>query len=180
MSTIRSGAPGATRVCPHCKATVLESAAICPGCRHHLRFGPGAALTAAEGKYVAFSVDGTMSHKVTGEPCEYCVVLDIRNEAGEQIARQVMNVGILQPGEVRRMNVAVEMMPVRAAEPVKAAAPPPQPAQSKPAMGSSGIRSPLPPLPPPPPPTAVPPPMPPQQRIKPLVGSPRYKVIRKP
>ena len=38
MSTARVGAPGATRSCPHCKATILESANVCPICRHHLRF----------------------------------------------------------------------------------------------------------------------------------------------
>ena len=35
----RTGAVGRTRVCPHCKATILESAAVCPQCQHHLRFG---------------------------------------------------------------------------------------------------------------------------------------------
>ena len=29
---------GKTRSCPHCRATILESAAVCPACRHHLRF----------------------------------------------------------------------------------------------------------------------------------------------
>ena len=38
MSVARPNAVGATRVCPHCKATVLQSANICPGCQHHLRF----------------------------------------------------------------------------------------------------------------------------------------------
>ena len=107
MSTVRSGSPGATRVCPHCKATVLESAAICPGCRHHLRFGgAGHALEAGEG-YSALSVDGTIAHTQTSEPCEYCVVLEVRNDRGESMARQVVGVGVLQSGEVRRLNVAV-------------------------------------------------------------------------
>jgi hypothetical protein len=124
MSTVRSGSPGATRVCPHCKATVLESAAICPGCRHHLRFsGNGHALEAGEG-YCALSVDGTIAHTQTSEPCEYCVVLEVRNDRGEQLARQVVGVGVLQRGEVRRLNVSVEMMPVRAHQPaVKTQAP---------------------------------------------------------
>ena len=117
MNTARSGSPGATRVCPHCKATVLESAAICPGCRHHLRFsGNGHALEAGEG-YCALSVDGTIAHTQTSEPCEYCVVLEVRNDRGEQLARQVVGVGVLQRGEVRRLNVSVEMMPVRAHQP---------------------------------------------------------------
>jgi hypothetical protein len=123
MSTVRSGSPGATRVCPHCKATVLESAAICPGCRHHLRFsGNGHALEAGEG-YCALSVDGTIAHTQTSEPCEYCVVLDVRNARGEQLARQVVGVGVLQSGEVRRLNVSVEMLPVRAHQPAKTPAP---------------------------------------------------------
>lgn len=111
MSTVRPGQPGAARLCPHCKATVLESAAICPGCRHHLRFSNGKQLAAGE-PYNALSIDGTIAHKVAGEQCEYCVVLDIRNERGEQLLRQVVGVGALQPGELRRLNVSVGMLPV--------------------------------------------------------------------
>lgn len=115
MSLIRSGSPGATRVCPHCKATVLESAAVCPGCKHHLRFGgTNHALEAGEG-YCALSVDGTIAHTKASEPCEYCVVLDVRDDRGEQLTRQVVGVGVLQSGELRRLNVTVEMLPVRTA-----------------------------------------------------------------
>jgi hypothetical protein len=122
MSSARSGNLGATRVCPHCKATVLENSAVCPGCRHHLRFNTGSsAHTVAEEGYCALDVDGTIRHKVASEPCEYCVVLDVRNERGEQVVRQVVGVGVLQAGEVRRLHVAVDMLPVRA----QVAAPPP-------------------------------------------------------
>ena len=38
MSAVRPGQPGATRACPHCKETILESAAVCPACKHHVRF----------------------------------------------------------------------------------------------------------------------------------------------
>jgi hypothetical protein len=139
MNTARSGSPGATRVCPHCKATVLESAAICPGCRHHLRFsGNGHALEAGEG-YCALSVDGTIAHTQTSEPCEYCVVLEVRNDRGEQLARQVVGVGVLQRGEVRRLNVSVEMMPVRAHQPaVKTQAPLIKPLASPPGPSMPG------------------------------------------
>jgi hypothetical protein len=144
MSFVRSGSPGATRVCPHCKATVLDSAAVCPGCRHHLRFGGTEhPLEAGEG-YCALSVDGTIAHTKASEPSEFCVVLDIRNDRGEQLTRQVVGVGVLQTGEKRRLNVSVEMMPVRApgasrapakpgAPAVSAAATPPPPAAAKPA-----------------------------------------------
>jgi hypothetical protein len=114
MSSLRSGTPGATRVCPHCKATVLETAAICPGCRHHLRFSADATQAAADEGYCALSVDGSITHKVTSEPCEYFVVLDIRDERGEQLTRQVVGVGVLQPSELRHLHVSVGMRPVRA------------------------------------------------------------------
>ena len=42
MSAVRQGSPGATRNCPHCKATILDSASVCPACRGHLRFDPAA------------------------------------------------------------------------------------------------------------------------------------------
>jgi hypothetical protein len=131
MSSLRSGSPGATRVCPHCKATVLETAAICPGCRHHLRFSTEAGQATGDEGYCALSVDGSIAHKVTTEPCEYFVVLDIRNERGEQLARQVVGVGVLQPGEVRRLNVSVGMRPVRAQAAVK----------SQPSVASSATSS---------------------------------------
>jgi hypothetical protein len=123
MSSLRSGTPGATRVCPHCKATVLETAAICPGCRHHLRFSSEAGQATADEGYVALSVDGSISHKVTTEPCEYFVVLDIRDDRGQQLARQVVGVGVLQPGELRHLNVSVGMRPVRAQSAVKSQPP---------------------------------------------------------
>jgi len=121
MSTARPGNLGATRVCPHCKATVLENSAVCPGCRHHLRFNSGSTQVVTEEGYCALDVDGTIKHKVASEPCEYCVVLDVRNERGEQVVRQVVGVGVLQAGESRRLHVAVDMLPVRA----QVAAPPP-------------------------------------------------------
>jgi hypothetical protein len=115
MSSLRSGSPGATRVCPHCKATVLETAAICPGCRHHLRFSADATQAAAADEgYCALSVEGSIAHKQASEPCEYFIVLDIRDERGEQLARQVVGVGVLQPGELRNLHVSVGMRPVRA------------------------------------------------------------------
>jgi hypothetical protein len=136
MSSLRSGSPGATRVCPHCKATVLETAAICPGCRHHLRFSADATQATADESYCALSVDGSIAHKVSSEPCEYFVVLDIRNERGEQLARQVVGVGVLQPGEMRHLNVSVGMRPVRAQAATRS-----QPAVSSAAQAAAQLAS---------------------------------------
>lgn len=117
MIVPRPAAPGATRSCPHCRATVLVSANVCPACQHHLRFNaPAAAATAAAASgYSALQIEGTVRHKQPQEPCEFCVVLAIANEQGEQISRQVVGVGVLQPSEVRRFSISVNLVPARAA-----------------------------------------------------------------
>jgi hypothetical protein len=100
---------GRTRVCPHCKATILESAAVCPGCNHHLRFGKLAENQQRVAKS-ALRVEGTVKHPVGAEPCEYAVVIEIRNERGEQVARQVVGVGALQPQELRTFTLSVDLL----------------------------------------------------------------------
>ena len=44
-----------------------------------------------------------------GEAWEYSVLLTIRNDRGEEIARQVVGVGALQPGDGRTFTLAVEI-----------------------------------------------------------------------
>ena len=112
MIAVRPAAPGATRNCPHCKSTVLASASICPACQHHLRFNVPKAVVAPSG-YAALQVEGTIRHKQVSEPCEFCVVLSIANERGEQISRQVVGVGVLQPAEARKFNISVNLVPAR-------------------------------------------------------------------
>jgi hypothetical protein len=112
MSAARAGSVGASRICPHCKATVLESAAICPGCQHHLRFNAAAADPNAAG-YSALRVEGAIQHRGRDEKCEYCVVVSIANEAGEKVIRQVVGVGALQPGERHTYTFSVDLIPAR-------------------------------------------------------------------
>jgi len=113
MSVVRAGTLGATRICPHCKAVVLQSASVCPGCKHHLRFSSGSAEPQTEG-VSAMRIEGSIRHTVRDESCEYCVVVSITNERGEKVARQVVGVGALQPGEKRKYSFSVDLMPVRA------------------------------------------------------------------
>lgn len=108
MSTARQSAPGRTRVCPHCRATILESSSVCPACRHHLRFDP-AAGERAQSSFSALAVEGTIRHPSSGAPWEYSVVLSIRNDRGEEVTRQVIGVGALQPSEQRTFSFAVEV-----------------------------------------------------------------------
>ena len=109
MSTVRPGTPGATRACPHCKATILESASVCPACRGHLRYDE-AALARAKTAIQPLQVEGTISPPDGDTVFEYSMVLSIRNDRGEEVTRQVVGVGALQPDEKRTFSVVVEMI----------------------------------------------------------------------
>lgn len=122
MSVGRPATPGKTRSCPHCKATILESHSICPGCHHHLRFDSQAAQRQLAAR-TALRVEGTIRSAAPEENCEYCIVLSVRNERGEEITRQVVGVGALQPAEQRSFTVSVDLLPAEAS---RAAAPPAQ------------------------------------------------------
>src|ERR1700753_3844217 len=101
---------GKTRTCPHCKATILESLSICPGCMHHLRFDSEAAkrqVAAAP----ALRVEGVIRHPPLEQPLEYFVIIAIRNDRGEEVTRQVVNVGALQAAEKRTFTLSVEVLP---------------------------------------------------------------------
>jgi hypothetical protein len=110
VSPVRQSEAGATRSCPHCRATILESASICPACKKYLRFGPGAAARAAPTPtLVPLKVEGSIRHPDAGEAWEYSVVISIRNDRGEEVTRQVVGVGALQPNEGRTFSFAVEV-----------------------------------------------------------------------
>jgi hypothetical protein len=112
---------GKTRTCPHCKATILESLSICPGCMHHLRFDSEAAkrqVAAAP----ALRVEGIIRHPPLEPPLEYFVIIAIRNDRGEEVTRQVVNVGALQAAEKRTFTLSVEVLPPQAPVPPKSTA----------------------------------------------------------
>lgn len=140
MAALRPGQAGKTRNCPHCKAIILESATVCPGCQHHLRFGPMAGQRTVVVK-PALRVEGAIRHPGHPEPWEYSVVISIRNERDEEVARQVVGVGALQPSERRTFSLAVDVLaPAKEEAPVEtapakvanAAAAQPQPAPREP------------------------------------------------
>jgi len=117
----RPVATGKTRTCPHCKATILESLSICPGCMHHLRFDTEAAkrqVSAAP----ALRVEGMIRHPPLEQPLEYFVIIAIRNDRGEEVTRQVVNVGALQASEKRTFTLSVEVLPPQAPVPGKSGA----------------------------------------------------------
>lgn len=108
MSTERQVTAGKTRACPHCRAVILESANVCPICKHHLRFDPkrqGSVLPSS----TALKVEGTIHHTEAGEPWEYSMILSIRNEKGEEVARQLVGVGAMGANERRTFTLSVEV-----------------------------------------------------------------------
>lgn len=100
---------GATRTCPHCRATILESAVICPGCRHHLRFDKDARPGGATATRTAWQVEGTIDAQRTDSANEYSILVTVRNERNEEIARQMVNVGALQGVERRTFTLSIEV-----------------------------------------------------------------------
>jgi len=83
---------------------------MCPACKKYLRFDPSAAARAAPTPtFFPLKVEGSVRHPDVGEPWEYSVVVSIRNDRGEEIARQVVGVGALQPNEGRSFTFAVEV-----------------------------------------------------------------------
>jgi hypothetical protein len=149
MSSVRPVSPGKTRTCPHCKAVILESASVCPGCQHHLRFGSDAA-NQAEPKN-ALQVEGRIKHPPGEEPWEYTVVVYVRNERGEEVARHVINVGALAKAEERVVTLSVDVMPPRTIVPVQrpAAAAPAAGAVRPAAVAPAAVQRPAPPSAPP-------------------------------
>jgi len=108
----RAVTAGKTRTCPHCKATILESLSICPGCLHHLRFDQEAAKRQVAAKS-ALRVEGVIRHPSVEEAWEYFVVISIRNDRGEEVTRQVVSVGALQGTEKRTFSLSVDTMPAQ-------------------------------------------------------------------
>ena len=118
MSSVSPGAPGATRHCPHCRETILESAHVCPACGHYLRYGARAEAL-PEPVVTPLRVEGCIRHPADGEPWEYTVVVSIWNDRGEEIARKLIGVGAMHPDEQRTFTLSVEAVTAKAKTPVK-------------------------------------------------------------
>ena len=109
VSPVRPGVVGATRQCPHCRETILESSVVCPQCKHHLRYGAISGADAApEPALTPLRIEGSIRHPSDGESWEYSVVVTIRNDRGEEIARKLIGVGALHPDEQRSFTLTVE------------------------------------------------------------------------
>jgi hypothetical protein len=102
------GTAGKARLCPHCKATILQSATICPACDHSLRFDSQRKRRAPP-SFSPLRVEGTIKHPVAGEAWEYSIVLSILDANEKEITRQVVSVGVLNPDEQRTFRIGVDV-----------------------------------------------------------------------
>jgi len=108
MSQARD-ALGETRTCPHCRSTILASAAVCPACRHHVRAGTRVTAGPPRVTIHPFTVEGRVRSAAGAGAWEYAVVLSIRNDRGEEIGRQVVGVGAMRGEEGRTFTLDVEV-----------------------------------------------------------------------
>ena len=108
MSTARPASPGKSRICPHCRSKILDSAKICPACHGHLRFGESSTGPAVA-SFSALHVEGTIRHPAGVPAWEYSVVVTIRDQRGEEITRQVVGIGAFQSHEARSIDLSVEI-----------------------------------------------------------------------
>jgi hypothetical protein len=112
MSAVRPRVAGATRNCPHCRETILESAGVCPACGHYLRYeGRAADAQAPTPALTPLRIEGSIRHPPDGQPWEYTVVVVIRNDRGQEIARKLIGVGSMTPNEQRTFTLLVEAVP---------------------------------------------------------------------
>lgn len=111
---------GATRTCPHCRATILESAIVCPGCKHHLRFDKDARPGGVAATRTAWQIEGTLDAERMDAATEFTILVVVRNERNEEVARQIVNVGALQGVERRTFTLSVETADPKPASPLSA------------------------------------------------------------
>ena len=110
MTTVRSSIPGEARICPHCKATILKSAAVCPSCHHHLRYEAIRTGVQPLSTFCPLRIEGTIRHPDSEEPWEYAVVLEVHDDHGKVISNQVMGLGALRPAEARTFTLRLEVL----------------------------------------------------------------------
>ena len=111
MKITGASAPGESRTCPHCKATILKSAASCPLCRHNLRFIAVGSAPMSQPNRCAFLVEGALKNSTDTEALEYFVLMEVRDENGKLLSRQSLGVGAIRRAEKRVFSVRVELAP---------------------------------------------------------------------
>lgn len=93
--------------CPHCGQRILRTSVNCPACQRRLRFDTGTATQATA--ICPLRVEGTIHHSPGENPWEYSVLVQVRDAQGAVVAKHVVGIGAIQPGDARTFTLQVEM-----------------------------------------------------------------------
>jgi len=115
MTTVRRTPAGATRTCPHCRAVILQSTSVCPSCRKHLRFQPGAS-GASSPTFSPLRVEGAIRNPDRADAWGDAIVVSITNDRGGEGSRQGVGGGAIPPPEPRKFTCSVEVFTPTGAE----------------------------------------------------------------
>ncbi|HEX9442534.1 MAG TPA: hypothetical protein VGA73_00365 [Candidatus Binatia bacterium] len=107
---------GATRSCPHCRTTILQSSTTCPACRHVLRIAAAKVPSKPLASMEPLRLEATVRQPEGGGGCEYCLTVVVTSDRGEELTRQVISVGSLRPAEARTFAVVVEAFSAEAVQ----------------------------------------------------------------
>jgi hypothetical protein len=108
MKSSRVLVAGESRICPHCKETILKSSVSCPICNHVLRFGSITKDFDSHPTTCLLLVEGTVHHPANGETLEYSLIVEVRDGTGKLVSRQNVGVGALRRSETRTFSLRVE------------------------------------------------------------------------
>ena len=75
--------------------------------------------TAEEPALTPLRIEGSIRHPADAEPWEYTVVVTIRNDRGEEIARKLIGVGAMTTNEQRTVTLTVEAVVAKGKRPAK-------------------------------------------------------------
>jgi hypothetical protein len=95
--------------CPHCGQRILRSAVTCPACQRRLRFDAAAQAQSATAASFPLHIEGTIHHPPAERAWEYSVIVQVRDAEGTVLARHVVGVGAIHPGDTRTFTLQVEM-----------------------------------------------------------------------
>ena len=120
--------------CPHCGQRILRSAVTCPACQRRLRFDAAAQTQSAAGASFPLHIEGTIHHSPAEKAWEYSVIVQVRDEQGAVLARHVVGVGAIEPGDTRTFTLQVEMRAPEESAHAAGSSRPPAVERAKPAI----------------------------------------------
>ncbi len=114
------GVAGEVWNCPHCGERILRSAITCPACQRRLHFNAVVAPPSSGAVVCPLTVEGILRHPGGESACEYSVLVEVQDQRGQTIAKRVVGVGAIQPGEARSVTLRVELHPSEKSPPAPA------------------------------------------------------------